>query len=350
MTPSAQDLLSHPDHLLTAIDARRYAFVDVSADTYARSAFLDERMQPRPQRAHGLGVAAIDAALEALPTWRAPDAWIAHTSFCASTLLATCLQSPWMLVLREPQVLGQLANLRRVDDNDAYRDHLRRCLALLGKRYGHDQRVAVKLSNHANNLLGDALAARRGARALLMTGTYEELCLSMLGHADEARDALPRFIAVMQRDRACASADACKADSLDLLQQTALLWSLQLHALAGVAAVHGPRLRWLPAAEFLAAPDVTMAAVDAWFAQTRDDDAREAAIRACFGRDAKGRGGGATDDRRDERERRKTAQAAAIGAARSWAERQPWWCDLDRLDGVTRLGSPGPEAPAGRDA
>ncbi len=91
-----------------------------------------------------------------------PPHFIAHTSFCWSTLLARSLAfDSRSLVLREPQALLLLAREFRGNPARfparARHAYLGLALRLLNKAYHPEQRVILKPSNLANRLLPDWL-------------------------------------------------------------------------------------------------------------------------------------------------------------------------------------------------
>ncbi|MGH8035482.1 MAG: hypothetical protein ACREO9_09665, partial [Lysobacterales bacterium] len=112
MKPAKLDL-ANPDWLLAGFDEQHelFQFAKVSRQTYFSSSFLDHRIVPMPEQVLTATGAEVDAVLRGRK--HPPGAMIFHTAFCASTLLASCLDHPSRtLVLREPMVLTHLA--RRV--------------------------------------------------------------------------------------------------------------------------------------------------------------------------------------------------------------------------------------------
>ena len=91
-----------------------------------------------------------------------PLQFIMHTAFCGSTLLARYLEGlPHCLVLKEPQVLGQIAPCCRI--RNAHRANpicgqtgSQAVFAMLARGYPSDNAVVVKASSTCNSL-GNAL-------------------------------------------------------------------------------------------------------------------------------------------------------------------------------------------------
>jgi len=132
-----------PDLFLFDIQAGpSMLFAHRDENTFRTSAFLDGRIQPRPTRFSRLEPDQLEPLAGVLQ--HTPDLLIAHTSFCASTLLARCLQHNELLCLREPRVLSTLANAYRQVGDTAQMDALSVLVfKLLAKRYRPGQRVIV---------------------------------------------------------------------------------------------------------------------------------------------------------------------------------------------------------------
>ncbi len=161
--PSELATLASPDWLLAGIDTAhdRFQFARVSRKTYRDSAFLDHRIQPRPEELRSVSGEDVDRVLaECDPS---PAGWVFHTAFCCSTLLAQCLEvGDRTLVLREPVVLSRLAAESRTPADTAGEEVRRRVLRLVERTYG-DEIVIVKPSNYANALLHEMLVDGPGA-------------------------------------------------------------------------------------------------------------------------------------------------------------------------------------------
>lgn len=309
-------ILLHPDYLLTTLDAEHCRFAVISEPTYRRSAFLDHRMQPMPDQAVRLPTQALLKAPDH-PRIRPAELIIAHSSFCASTLLARMLDAQDVLVLREPQVLGQLANLRRTDNGS--QRLMDAAIWQLYKRYHAQQKLAIKLSNYANNLLPDMLRLGTQSRLLIMLGSLEELLISMHLHAEEAARSLPRFLQAMQLDLPETTIFSNGCGEFDLFQQTAMLWHLQLRQFNTLLGQYHANIRVLLTEQFMAAPDQTITAIDQWIEADRDNAQRERVIAAMMNIDAKSRGDQATVARSNTRRALRESLRGEIDATRRWA-------------------------------
>src|SRR5690349_12255151 len=95
-----------PRHYVADYDAAADAFlaVDVDEALLARAPFLDRRLE-----VDWNGALRVDAAAVAAPDV-APPAFVFHTAFCCSTLLARALDAPPRVVaLKEPLALMSLS-------------------------------------------------------------------------------------------------------------------------------------------------------------------------------------------------------------------------------------------------
>jgi len=263
--------LASPDWLLAGFDdaRERFQFARVSRQTYCDSSFLDHRIKNMPERESSATGGEVDLLL-ALRSGR-PAAYVFHTAFCASTLLAFCLDQPTRtLVLREPKVLVQLGGLRRDAtsvDPAQLRRLLQRVFALLSRSYAGES-VVVKPSNFANSLLRDILEQRSAVgeqhHCLILSSGLRSLLISILKNAEEARERMPAFLAALLRDSDyLARVDLPPVESMDLLQQSVVFWHCQRHFVQGINRAF-PAGRMLPVSmeTFLRRPLETLIVID----------------------------------------------------------------------------------------
>lgn len=156
--PSIADLLSTPDHYLWGFEGEAALFLDMDRAAYARSLFLDDRIQPKNTTPLGVRIDPLLAAGGARPIHRPPLAWIFHIAHCGSTLLARALDLPdRSLVLREPYALRQLAVAAAQSPGgqpgDDWQQGLELILSLLARRYRTDAPVIVKANVPVNFVL-----------------------------------------------------------------------------------------------------------------------------------------------------------------------------------------------------
>ncbi len=270
-----------PDWLLAGFDnaADRFNFARVTRQSYQNSAFLDHRIQPLPTETMSLSGRQVD---EALPHARvARSAWIFHTGFCCSTLLATCLDHPGStLVLREPLVLSRLAHAKRKSvggDTAVLKIATQRVTGLCERSYPGES-LLIKPSNFANTLIADLIpahAAEPRRKAILMTSSLDSLLVSILKKRSEAEALLPGFLDALLQDSdypsvtglADALADALAdglagINKLHLLQQSVLFWHCQRYFLQRCLAQPGAdNFMSLSMERFLAEPEAVLSDV-----------------------------------------------------------------------------------------
>jgi len=105
--------LARHDYCPLRIDPQRHAvvFVQMSRETFRRSSFLDQRAILAGPATRFVDVDALFERLPSRPTER-PTHFILHGAFCGSTLLARHFEElPHCLILKEPQLLAQIAGL-----------------------------------------------------------------------------------------------------------------------------------------------------------------------------------------------------------------------------------------------
>ncbi len=244
------ELFENPDYLLHGINFARGTceFLEVSRATYERSAFLDQRVMASGGRRCTVDLGELVHLSNSIrPPARAP-AFIAHTSFCCSTLLARSLEFHGRsLVLREPQVLLMLAR--------AYREHpdyfpgparhiyLSLILRLLNKSYGQRERVLIKPSNLANRLLEEWLAHDGDSRGIVLTCGLEDYLVSVLRKPTETKEKMPWVAADLARDSDYLERCPDVVSGLgDPLQAAAVAWHAQRYLLGALIARFPGRL------------------------------------------------------------------------------------------------------------
>lgn len=321
--PAELQELTNPDWLLAGFDPAHdvYQFARVSRATYRDSAFLDHRIQPRPDAVRSAGGAEIDRMLAAVAP--SPAAWIFHTAFCGSTLLASCLDHEGRtLVLREPGVLSRLAAHTRAPADTVPPARKRRVLALVERRY-EDEAVVIKPSNYANALLADVLARNDAPRRCLLLGSgLKGLLLSVLKKRTEAEQLLGGFTEALLGDSDYRRRVRLPPlGKLSLLQQGVVFWHCQRHHFARIrAGTGGGSTMGMTLERFLAEPAATLTQISAFFGLGLDEEAILATVdTGAFRRHAK------TGSRYGPEQRRREADALAarhrdeLDAARAWA-------------------------------
>lgn len=205
-------------------------------------------------------------ALKARPADASFAHYIFHSAFSCSTLLARALDVPGVsIALREPQILNELAALRR---NGAEDEDLLRCIArLLARPFGPGEAVVVKPSNVVNNLAAPLMQLDSRTRAIFMYAPLPRFLHSVARKGMWGRIWARRLFAVMRRD---AGADFGFSDA-ELFEQTdlqiaALGW-LQQHAhFMSLLSRFPGRILTLDSETFLAAKERCLVAINDHFA------------------------------------------------------------------------------------
>lgn len=332
MNPTQQseipEQLHSPDWLLAGFDANReiFQFARVSRQTYVQSAFLDHRIQPRPEETLSVGADEVDTVIRQMDS--NPAACLFHTAFCASTLLATCLQqNPGVLVLREPLVLSRLADLSRgVASADEAFGHLQwRILRLLDRTYGQDP-VVIKPSNYANTLIPAYLSGEpEGSvkrRCVLLSSGLNSLLVSVLKKRPEAEQLLPAFTHNLLRDTDYAQrVDLPPVDSLNLLQQAVVFWHCQRYQFQRVRQLaDASAVLPLSARQFLENPARTLTEISAFLNLGLSPGQLEQVVRCgAFRQHSKTGSDYGPEQQRSEAAETASRYAADIRSAIHWA-------------------------------
>lgn len=139
----------------------RLLFLPTEAARLRTVSFIDGR----EDFSTGPGMAVpLEQALDSLEAGSEPDRFIFHVSYCGSTLLANLLDQPGrVLALKEPNLLVDLSLWRAEQlaagcDDPRYRRTLALALRLLRRPFAPGERIVIKPSNWANNLIGDVIA------------------------------------------------------------------------------------------------------------------------------------------------------------------------------------------------
>lgn len=251
-TPDLADARWFPVDL--HVPRREYGFLPIGQDVLERSAFLDTRIDaPLPEAI----VISVDvAARAAMPAQ--PVAWLFHTSFCCSTLLARMLHvPPHQVVLKEPLVLRRLSDARHA--HWPLDDLLEPTVRLLARPWDPGGTVVVKPTHAALNIAMDLIDASPGSRSVILTSSLEDFLISNLKKTLETRAKVPALAErALQAGSFHARLPAGALAPPDLLAAAALQWAAQRELCTDIATAIGPqRLKILDAAAVLDDGQVT---------------------------------------------------------------------------------------------
>lgn len=301
------------------VAARRFAFLAIDEAVLERSAFLDTRIEAPLAQAVPVPVAAL-AALRDPPR---PPAFLWHTSFCCSTLLARALHLPPAVVaLKEPLVLRRLSDAH--DAGKPLGELPQLALRLLARPWAPGAAVLVKPTHAALNIAAPLLAAMPGARGVVLHSTLDDFLVSNLKKREETRRRVPRLAErALRASGLAAKLPRAARTPPGFLETVALQWTAQTALAQQVLAGAGPgRLRAVAERDLLAdLPGVALACA-AWL----DLPVAEGAVRAraaAIGRQHAKDATLAYDPaaRAQEAARVRARHGAALDTALAWARR-----------------------------
>lgn len=341
---NTEDLLSDPAWFPEAMDTGQDAlrFARVSRDGLAKTPFLDQRMAPIVTDRRDVRLS------EALSTWeshrsRKPlmPAFLFHSAFCCSTLLAKALDAPGAcLALKEPDILMHLANALRVDET-LKRDPARAkrlnafIFGLLGRQFTKGERVLVKPTNSANNLIAPVSDA--GAPALLLYGDLRSFLISVIKKGEPCKGFMRLQYNIFSLDPGGLGAIPHRqAMGFTDLQVAALVWRHQMETFAA-ALDQDSALASLDFKDLLADPESVMVAVSRHLKLRHGRERIAAAASGPVFRENSKDAGEAYDP--EKRERDAEALEAAHGETLDLIE--PWAANLT-LTRATSLPLPRP--------
>jgi hypothetical protein len=261
MTDDLRALFADPDRYLFGLPDGQAQFVPMSRAAYARSLFLDRRIeaeagQPMLVPAAGLAHLAADAPVGGI-------GWIFHIAHCGSTLLARALDRPGdTLVLREPVTLRQLGleAAHGAGNSPEWGGKLRLSVAMLARRYPGETRAIVKANVPVNLIVDEVMAFDPEAPAIFLYYALDEYLAAIL-RSPVHRDWVERVTAQLEAGLApwCGS-----LAGLSIAERAAALWLAQMRIYAD-ALCRFAHARSLDAEQLFNAPKVAVAAAYAHF-------------------------------------------------------------------------------------
>ena len=253
----------------------------------------------------------------------ARTAFIFHSAYCCSTLLANIFDLPGIATaLKEPQILNDMVGWRqRGADPAAVGQVLSDSMALLARPFEVGESVVIKPSNVVNGLATAMLELRPQAPANLLHAPLRTFVTSiarkgMWGRL-WVRELLSRQLVDGLVDLGFEPRDYLLHTDL---QAAAVGWLAQQKLFAAMIARWPQRVRSLDSETLIARPAETVAAAAAHFGLVMHPDRMAAAVAAVFSRDAKSGAAFATGQREAERLAGAAVHAEEIEKVSSWAE------------------------------
>ena len=230
------------------VPRREYGFLAIDQGVLEHSTFLDTRIEAPLGEAVAVPV---DIAAQAeMPV--APLAWLFHTSFCCSTLLARVLHlPPYQVVLKEPLVLRRLGDARHA--RWPVEELIGPTVRLLARPWDPGGAVVVKPTHAALNVAADLLAATPHSRGVILTSSLDDFLVSNLKKTEETQAKVPALAErALQAGTFHSRLPPGALAPPDLLAAAALQWAAQRELCVDILAGAGPqRLRFIDASALL---------------------------------------------------------------------------------------------------
>jgi len=225
-----------------------YGFLHIDEEVLQRSTFLDNRIEAPLADAVPVDLNLI--ARSALP--KTNTAWLFHTSFCGSTLLARLLHlPPYQVVLREPLVLRRLSDARH--SQWPIDGLVLPTLRLLSRPWDAQGSVVIKPTHAALNIGLELLAETPDSRGVILTSSLDDFLVSNLKKTPETMAKIPALAErALQAGTFHTRLSQAALAPPDLLAAATLQWAAQRELCADMLVAAGPqRLRVVEAAELL---------------------------------------------------------------------------------------------------
>ncbi|HEY0503108.1 MAG TPA: hypothetical protein VGD42_06380 [Lysobacter sp.] len=299
------------------VPERRFGFARLDLDALERSTFMDTRLDAALASLEQVPADAFEAPLPPRP-----PAWLFHTSFCGSTLLARALHvPPAQVALKEPLVLRRLGDARHAGWD--VRELCTVTARLLARPWSDGGGVLVKATHAALNVADELLEATPGSRAVLLTSSLDDFLVSNLKKPRETLEKVPALAErALQAGTLHRRLPPQALQPPDLLGAVALQWAAQRDLVAGLATRHAGRVRVLDFADLAHDPVGVSLACSRWWRLPAAADAIRARAQDVAQRNAK-----AVDVSYSATQRAQEARLVQdrhgddLTRARAWAER-----------------------------
>jgi hypothetical protein len=288
MTP-ADSRKDDGGHVLFPMDLdvrhRRFLFRNTSIEALRSNPFLDNRFIGADDPVQP--VEADTLREQAMPQTPLP-AFLLHTSFCCSTLLARLLDFPGRsLALKEPLILRRLADAKQNGIDGA--DLIALSLQLLFRDLDDGSAILLKPTHVALNLAAELLHCAPAAKTLLITSTLEDFMISNIKKSEDTQRKVPELV-----ERFMSASDLPARLPPEAFEPPSFLAGVALQWHAQQQIVHdlmngpsGSSIRLVQEAELLHAPAETLRAALDWLNWRIPDDAIEAQIVRIMSKHAK---------------------------------------------------------------
>ncbi|MEY4238341.1 MAG: hypothetical protein RL339_942 [Pseudomonadota bacterium] len=253
MSITIDQLVASPDAYFHSFEGEEAVFVPMDRAAYARSIFLDRRIQPAAEGVWRVPLAALPGRVPAAQ----PIRWIFHVAQCGSTLLANALEAlSEDIVLREPFALRQLGLAPDPAGLDI-------ALSLLSRRYPGGGATLIKANVPVNFILPVISAAQACAPAIFLYCELEDYLLAILRSANHR--------AWLRNATGLLAGHLGDLSALSDAELGAALWlAMRRRYVAALAQM--PQSRSLDAERFFGAPQQVLEAAAGLFGLAADPD------------------------------------------------------------------------------
>lgn len=166
-------------------------------------------------------------AMNSVPSPYSPPAFIFHSAFCCSTLIARLIDLPGKVrSLKEPQVTMDIADyIRRTGTVPQHIEIIRN---LIARTPITDEKTVIKPTNMANNLLLHNTALLAKSPILFLYGSLRGFLISVLKKGEQGRFMIRRMYSIFANDPTRFKEIPFKQlATLTDLQIAAMVWLLQ---------------------------------------------------------------------------------------------------------------------------
>ena len=255
--------LADPANFLIGLDLGQgqFQFIRMPRQEVSDKAFLDTRAIETRHKKTELPGAAVLETLRGEMTKQPPlkACYLFHTSFCCSTLIARCLDMPGInLSLKEPYALLGLSGFKRRSKNfdtrsDQWINWRDLTLRLLSRRFVAGERILLKPSNGANNILPEILDYPGTDKVVLLYSSLDHFLVAAIGGGEAWFSYISAILKLFIRDFG-DGVDLADPSELTALHRAALAWALQMKAFEAAAGSFPEKVTTLDCQRFLDDP------------------------------------------------------------------------------------------------
>lgn len=277
---------SDPSWYPADLDIRgdRLAMLHIDRRVVEESTFMDTRIAADLRQSIAVDAAAVPGGPAGIP----PVAWLFHTSFCCSTLLAKALHDhPQTVVYREPLVLRRLADARH--EGRALGHWPVTCTNLLARPWTPGGRVIIKPTHASLNIAQALMNATPDSRALVLTSSLQDFLVSNIKKTAETQARIPALVEMaLTAGEFHRRLPPQALSPPSLIAAAGLQWAAQRELLLDIAEQSGSnRVAVLDAEWLLADIDDAVNRAQAWWDLVADPKRRGARLAEVAHRHAK---------------------------------------------------------------